>query len=379
MSAPNAMRRTAPIAGGLLAAIVLVVVMVAFVVHAGRPSEPPAPTVSAAAATPASAPRSLRDLPDGAPAAWPYLRGRSLVLAGREVGFDARPTAAVVAPHVVVVWLRDGRVVRVDPDSGRTAALPGSSSGPVVVDPGGNFAAWQSPSAGRAEVVVVSLRGRPVVLDRQTFPAVPSCCDNPFQVLGLSQLADLYVSLPAFGRTWTWNIYEGQEGVPHEVPDSDAFVLPVRGLEGGGHVVDVTAGEVVVLRAPETKRDLSEFSVGVARGGTYREREKVQAQLADFGDPRGRRVVYWTADGKGHLTLRTTGPGARHGADDTVLPLGLPAGLEVGAVLWEGSDRFLVDVTEGSSGTRALVRCDARTGACELAGKLGRRVLLARE
>lgn len=274
-----------------------------------RETETPIPT-------PSRTPASIEDLPQGEPAAVPYVRGTILVVGDRRVALKERPITVVDSAFAVVMRYRDGSIVRVTKPSLRVRTLAKTSAGPPIVDPGGNVVAWQVATPSGAEVVVHSLRGTVRELDRQAFPANPTCCDNPFQVLGFSQLADLYVALPSRSRVWVWNIYEGQEGIPHAVPDSDKYVKRIRGL-GDGEIDQITANEIVVRYPPQAKGEPSVYGVGTARARTYRETQRIRAVDADFNDPSARRIVYWSNDGLGHITNRTSGPGVtRDEADD---------------------------------------------------------------
>lgn len=293
-----------------------------------------------------------------------------MVVGARQVRLDVRPVTAVRASSgSVLLWTRGGVVLRVHERSLRVDRLTARASGPPVVDPRGNFVAWQDAGPGRAAVLLYFL-GRPdtTLLDRQLFPATPSCCDNPFQVDGMAG-SDLHASLPSVGRTWVWNVYEGQDGIPNDLPDSLADVTRLRGL-GSGHIAAVEGEEIVVEYPPRSKDSETQFGFGDTRGGRYREVRRLSAVEVDLEDPRGRRIVYWTAEGVGRVIWR----GERVRAE---VELVLPTTLEVDALTWEDDQHVLVDGVDPALRQRALIRCDARSGECEVADLISRGVLVA--
>ena len=339
------------------------------------PSSTPSTTPSSK--SPSPEPTSLSDLPEGEPASISYVTGRVLTVGSRRVTLRERPASLVESAFTVVVRYRDGSVDLVSKPSLGTRRIADSSGSSPIVDPNGNLVAWLTADPGSATAVLHALRNGDTPLDRQSFPALPQCCDDPFQILGMSQYGDLYTSWPAHQRAWVWDVYEGQEGIPNQVPDSDEFVTRVRGL-GGGLIAQVTACEVVVQYQPRTKTEVNVYGVGYVRDGRYRQTQQIEAVIADFNDPSARRIVYWTDDGRGHITGRTSGPGVRRNApaDTSELALGLPSGIDVFDVRWEDGRHFLV-VTEARPHEQTVVRCDVGDGRCEIAGRFTGDVLLA--
>lgn len=163
----------------------------------GEDSRPSAGRPSAPSPTHAQPPQSLRDLPRGTPAHIPYVTGRVPTLGNRRVELRRRPTTVVDSAFAVVVRYRDGSVELVTEPSLKVRRLADSSGSSPIVDPGSNFVAWLTPDPGSAAVVLHALRGAVPPLDRQSFPAVPKCCDGSFQILGMSQYGELYTSWPA--------------------------------------------------------------------------------------------------------------------------------------------------------------------------------------
>lgn len=308
----------------------------------------------------------LGDLPRGEPADIAYVRGKRLVVSGQVVLLEQPAISAVGTDRSVVLSTRTGTILRVHARSLRTETLAKNAAGPPVVDPHGNFVAWQVDSSGRAEVVLRFLgRWGTQFLDRQRFPAGPSCCDSPFQVEGMTGSA-LYASAPAAGRAWVWSVYEGQEGIPNDLPDSGAHVSRVRGMTGG-LIHEVGTDELVVEYPATSEGSAAVVGYGPVRDGAYSEVERLRAVSLDVDDPRDRRIVYWTDDGQGHVAWRS----------GRQLAIQLPTTFAVLDVTWEGNDRFLVEVLDPELGQRALVRCDARTGECELADRIRGRALIA--
>ena len=346
--------------------------VVALAVSSCTDSAPSDPADSVPIATPsetaAAEPQTLDDLPVGPPPALPYLVGRRLIVDQRTVELDGRPVGMDQAGAAVAIRYHDGRVVYIDTSTLRTRTLATTSDGGPVISPGGDFVAWQTTHPGEAEVAIRYLR-RPFDGDEQVFPATPSCCDHPFLVHGMSQLGHLFVSLPGSNRAWVWDVAEGQEGIPYLVPDSDDYVREIRGL-GGRYITDVTSNEIVLTSGGAW------VSVGTATDGSYKEAERIRSYAADFSDPRARRILFTSRNGDLHIRDRTSGPNpAKHPGKDVVIDLGPRTEIALDSILWEDLNHLLVEVSDHSASStirRALVRCNAKTGACELAVRLDR-------
>lgn len=309
---------------------------------------------------------TLADLPAGPPTDLPYAVGRTVHLGDREVTLARRPTELVAVEAGVIARWGDGSVVRVDGATGRVDRIGARTAGPPVVDPQGHFVAWQEDGSGQAVVAVRFIGPTVTFIDRQAFPAVPSCCDNPFQVLGMTQGGDVYATLPSSGRTWVWNIYEGDEGVPHADPalDSDDHVREVRGLRGRT-IVDVAGSDVVVT---DVDNPVPSFGIGAVRAGRYHEAAQVDAAAVLVSDT---WILSWRTGGA--VDVERRGRGAPDASD---LVLALPESPDLPEARWEDDHHVLVDLTD-TTGARALVRCDLRTGACEVAVVLPAAALVA--
>ncbi|WP_435747433.1 hypothetical protein [Nocardioides sp. SYSU DS0663] len=189
-----------------------------------RPSnaEPsPDPTSSAAV----ERPRELADLPRGRPVDLPYALGRRLVIGARSVVLAARPWRLLDTPTTVVVLTRDNVLLAVDKDDPAQRTVLSRAAWSPVVDAAGGLLAWQEPTTPRPRVVAARLGSSgPRVVGRTFFPARPTCCDNPFHVVGISERGEVLGSLPGLARSWVWR--PGREA-PHRGP------VRLRGLAGG--------------------------------------------------------------------------------------------------------------------------------------------------
>jgi DNA-directed RNA polymerase specialized sigma24 family protein len=343
-----------------VAAVVVVGLALASVVQectSGRAH--PARPASAAVAVP----RFLEMLPDGAPPRIAYSVRRSLHLGGgREVLLAEEPSAIVQTKKWLFVSYLSGSIVRVDLATAEIETIVNASRGELVTDPSGEHLAWLAAGAGPAVVDVQTVADGAVLLDdRQTFPAEPRCCDNPFVVNGMTEHGQVIASLPAANRAWVWN-----------TPDagSNDQVREISGL-GNGVISQVTTEGIAAQYPP------SHFAVGVLDDDVFLVRGEINAREADFGDPHGERVLYVDDTGEIHVREHSPRGRSRRGSQD--IRLGLPA-LDQGytSVRWEDPDHVLLDVSDASAPDGALVRCEVATGACAIAATLDGPHLLAR-
>jgi hypothetical protein len=192
----------------------------------------------------------------------------------------------------------------------------------------------------------------------QEFPP-PARAEDPFRLVGLSPSADVVVSYPAESRAW----------VAREPGPAGSDLHEIQGL-GNGLVQQVTATELVVFYPP------THFAVGRLEHDAFLVDEDVVATAADFGDPTARRFVYADRTGHVHVGRRAPGSGRDRSHD---LRLRLPrlasgwAGLH-----WEDDEHVLLDVSDSSMPRGALVRCDVRSGDCEIAARFDGAHLLTR-
>jgi DNA-directed RNA polymerase specialized sigma24 family protein len=294
-------------------------------------------------------PVSLANLPDGDPPDVAYSSRRTLHLNGREVALAGRPTAIAQTPTAVFVAYPDGRIEQVDTETLAVAPVTDTATGSVVADPEGEQIAWLEAGTGPATVVVrpVGVEGAAPDL-RRTFPATPSCCDNPFVVNGMTRSGELVGSLPAANQVWVWDT-------------SDGDLTAIEGF-GNGVIDRVTATEVVVHHPP------FHYAVGDLEAGSFLVTFEIQARSVDFGDPRGRRVLYVDREGEAHVGERATRRRGRGPGGDVRLRLpALDSGFS--GARWEDADHVLVDVLDDVVPNGALVRCDVVSGACEIAAR----------
>jgi len=356
-------RRTRRALGRSVAAVAVVLagLTVAGLVHAQTSGGPDAKRVAAP-----PIPRSLSTLPDGDPADAAYVERRTLHLAGGlSVELVARPAALVEAGSWVYVGFASGSIIRVDRATLRTETVTEQASADqLVTDRAGKYVAWLAAGSGAATVVVQSVDSAVETGYRLRFPVAPGCCDHPFTVDGLTPAGDLFASLPSENRTWVWRAAEGI--TPWS---SRRHLHEISGL-GNGVVGQVTPGEIGVLYLP------SYFAVGVVEGGIFLAKDEINARQADFGDPRGERVVYLDDAGEVHVRERASRVAAGTAHD---VRLRLPA-LDPGyaRVRWEDGDHVLLDVDDDSLPHGALVRCDVDSGACQIATRFDTGHLLAR-
>lgn len=301
-------------------------------------------------------PGTLADLPPGEPPSIVYSVGRTLHVGDRKVALSEPPSGIAQTPTHAFLSYRSGRIDEVELDTLTVETVARSASGPVVADPDGGLVAWLLDGTGAASVQVRSVETGAV--DEQTFPATPRCCDNPFEVHGITRSGRLVGSLPAEGRAWVWDTRESGD------------VSEIAGL-GARTVADVTAGEVVVHTPP------FHFAAGDVEDDRFRMSYQFQARSASFDDPRVRRVVY--VDRAGETLVRDRINRRRDRRVGDVVRLRLPE-LDAGfrGAWWEDSDHVLLDVLDDLVPLGALVRCHVETGACETAARFAGPPVLAR-
>lgn len=308
------------------------------------------------ASAPPAQPGTLADLPRGEPPSIAFSVGRTLHVGDRDLALAEPPSGITQTPTQVFLSYRSGRIDQVDLGTLAVETLTQSASGPAVADPEGTRVAWLLQGAGPATVVVRSIATG--ASDEQPFPVTPRCCDNPFEVHGITRSGQVVGALPAENRAWVWDVRNG--GAPTEI----------EGI-GTRDVVGVTAAEVVVHDAP------FHFAVGEVTGTRFRTRYQFQARSADFDDPRVRRVVY--VDRAGETVVRDRINRRRDRRVGDLVRLRLPL-LDAGfrGAWWEDKDTVLLDVADDVVPLGALVRCHVETGRCETAARFAGLPVLAR-
>jgi hypothetical protein len=351
-------QRTRRSVGRLATAAVAVVTALAVVAAIQSwTSDPPRPSRPGPSAT--ELPRFLSSLPRGAVPTFPYSVRRFLYLpGGRGVDLEERPAAIVDTPQWVYVAYLSGKIVRVDTTTLRVEPVVETSGGQLVDDPRGERVAWLTAAAEQAAVDLTTLDGSDPAGERQDFPVMLRCCDNPFEVNGITEDGELIASLPAESRVWVWDTTRG------------GGVRELSGI-GNGVVSQVTVRGLVVHYPP------LEYAVGRIQDGAFLQVAELAVRKADFSDPLGVRAVH--TDEAGEIDVRDFAARGRSRRAGPSVRLRLPA-LEEGfaAVRWEDDDHVVLDVFDESAPDGALVRCDARDGSCELADELEGPHLLAR-
>jgi hypothetical protein len=263
------------------------------------------------------------------------------------------PAAIVQTPQWVYVADLSGRIARVDIATTGMTTLAEVSGGQLVASADGSQIAWLESGSGRA-AVHLEWTDRPNLTGEnvsRTFPATLRCCDNPFEVNGLTEAGELIASLPAESRAWAWDTSGGNDDVRE-----------ISGL-GNGVISEVTAGGLVVHYPP------FQYAVGQIEDGVFLQVFERAALVADFSDPLGRRMVYADNTGEIHVRERDLRGRSRRAPPDVRLQLPL---LDDGfaAARWEDPDHVLLDVYDESERDGALVRCDVVVGSCEIADDL---------
>ena len=181
------------------------------------------------------------------------------------------------------------------------------------------------------------------VFARKRFPFTPSCCDNPFNVVGIDAAGRVFAD--GGGLTWVWDTGTGS-------------IQVVRGLGRTGYVAEATADGVVVTLDPRSKEDSPVALVGKVNGdGWFVEQVRVDG-VASTVSWDGSRFAYLV--GGESLRVRDLATG-----DERVMKL--PTATYVTDLIWETSKTLLVVVESADKGPDAWVRCYSDTGACELA------------
>lgn len=348
-------RRATDWAAGVVAVVVAGLALATVLQDRGPDRPQSHPTASPRAAVP----RFLTLLPRGGSPKVPYSVRHFLYLpGGRGVELGARPAAIARTPHSVYVAYLSGKIVRVDTVNIRIEPVVDTSGGQLVTNPDGSKVAWLQSGAGPAVVnlspVEPTAAGSAVV---QAFPATLRCCDDPFEVNGITRDGELLASLPAENRAWVWDTHG------HDVRE-------ITGL-GNGVISQVTARGLVVHYPP------FQYAAGQLEHGVFLQVTELAAREAEFSDPQGRRIVY--ADDAGEIHVREGVVRGRSRRGTPNIRLRLPV-LENGyaAARWEDEDHVLLDVIDESVTYGAMVRCDVRDGSCELATRFEGPHLLGR-
>ena len=329
----------------------------------GACTDDPSPATPSAAqpasSSSAPAPGWLASLPEGKPARVAYRVGPLLYVGDRATRLDTDDVDLVAGNRLVLVRERDGgRITAYRPRAGLVREVARTSGGsPVFLTGSDDYVLFPRSHTARVDWVELRVgdpRGQRLV-DSQAFP-VPS--SEEFRLLGTTQFLEVFVDTA--DGPWVWSASEGQEGVAHDVPDSDAYVerfeapYGARALfaDGGDSVYFRDSSSYYRVASPEGE---GRFPRGLRRFDTFREAEFSYT----YALVRRRSGALDAVDLERYRTVR----------------LPIPTAVESRFVSWEVR-HVLVDVTD-EAGARAIVRCQATTGTCARVQDLPSRAVLA--
>jgi len=345
-------RRTRWAAGvGLAATVLAVVGVVALQPDTSRSHDPAHPSPSPSPSTPTQAPRALSDLPRGSLPAVPFTERNTLytnrvstdvedgVLVSIVRGYDAEADVWTVA-----TVRRSGGVSSVDlvdnATGDKTAHVTDGVDGRVVVSADGRFVAWEDDNPdGTARVRLWDVASR-TLAGSVSFPFTPTCCDNPFDILGIDAHGELYGS----GASTVWVAAIDGRSRPRVVNGLGAQNATIREVGANLLVVDTNGGPLRVGHLDDD-RFVEEFRT-TGQQGTMSWDEQ--------------RFAYIRAN----TAVRVRGPAG------TETPIELPTDvLPLGEPTWETTTAVLIQVQEtgGPPTANAWVRCFVDSGGCEVA------------
>lgn len=357
VTAHRASRRRRGALGILAAAVVVGLLVVAGV--RSDPASTPDPSETPTQ-TPERKLRTLEDLERGPATDVAYTLGSTLVMGSRRITFPQQIIDLDQAGDSVVVVLGARyRVVLIDSRTGNSQVLAPTSGGSVAIAPDAGVVAWVKADDS-ATVVLHWLDGTGGT-NEQTFPADPSCCDNPFVINGITGAGQLIASLPSVNRSWVWDYPRLLLSAPQ--PGDD--VRRIRGL-GGLSITGVLDSGIVGTDASDPEYA---FRTGPIEGDRFRPEAEIDGGQQVYFDDTGRAVVVRT-DGAVVVRDRDTGGDP---SDDR--PLRLPPGSGVQGMVRETERTVLLDVwwSDGSAyELTALVRCDLEDLTCEKVANIPR-------
>lgn len=323
------------------------------------PAGPSAPSGPASPTSTAADPRNVEDLREGDPPGLPYVSRHILHWRGTETPLGTGDAFPRVGGGALVTYRMDGEsgwsVHLVDEQSGEGVLLTENATGQPVVSIDGRYAAWQASLDGKARVEIWSISdGSPVTT--LTFPFAPTCCDNPFLLIGIDGLGRAYGYGVSANTTWVSDVHQGT-------------TKAVQGLRGVP--IGVTP-DGLVARVDRTSKAESATLLLVGRveaDGSFTDPVEVTGDQAAVSDD-GAAMAYVDQDGA--LRVRDLV------SDDEEL-MRLPEAVEVAGLVWEDTTAVLVEAaTIGEHADNAWVRCFADTGRCELATRLDPAAAVAR-
>jgi hypothetical protein len=150
----------------------------------------------------------VQDLPQGQPPALPYVEDGSLFVNGSTLDLEVGNVGVAVGGDTVTLVYgslhESGMpVYLIDEErSGTPTMLTDAAQGPPVVSVDGRVIAWQtSPQDGYATVTGWEVDDQQPMNNSVTFPFRPTCCDNPFRLIGIDAEGRVYAQA-AVGRGW---------------------------------------------------------------------------------------------------------------------------------------------------------------------------------
>jgi hypothetical protein len=340
-------RRTRWAAGvGIAATFLAVIGAVALQPDDSRSHDPSHPSPSG----PTQAPRALSDLPRGDLPAVPFTERNTLYTNGVGTDIEDGHLTAIVRGYddatetwTVATVRRPGGVSSVDLvdiESGyKTVHVTDGVDGRIVVSADGRFVAWEDDNPdGTARVRLWDVASRSLA-GSVSFPFTPTCCDNPFDILGIDAHGELYGT----GGGTVWVASNDGESRPKVVRGLGAQYATINEVGASLLVVDTNGGPLRVGHLNDD-RFVEEFST-TGQQGTMSWDEQRFAYIREG-------------------TVRVRGPA---GAET---PMKLPTDvLPTGEPTWETTTAVLIQVQDtGEPPTQnAWVRCFVDEGSCELA------------
>lgn len=295
---------------------------------------------------------TLEDLPAGATTTIGFTVGAKLYLGRVVIDLPGTPDEVVQARGVVFVYYGDGRILSSSTDAIGWRTLTRHAASPPVVDATGTYVAWLKHAPGAVVVRARLDAGGPRVATR--FPVTPTCCDNPFDLDGVTIAGKVVASMGSLDRGWVWT------------PGSGA---PVPFALHGGRV-DQVAGQRMLLTASEAAVfDLSGAAPLELESAQVGDTEQIAALSPDGGQlavTDGFRFIVLSAVSRNQPSL-----GGQ---------IAVPRNAVVDAIRWQDEHRLLVQaVPAGASSPREwLLGCDTGTGRCATIAVGGAGMLLAK-
>lgn len=336
-------RRFAVVAGAVVVAAAIAGVALSNLgSHRNDGNRPPATQVT----TPTD-PTGLH-LDEGPPSRVAYIVGHQLrySVAGRPLSVDLGGELSDLhqVGDIVMVTVNGSslRVLRLG--SPNQDLLQAPTAGSSALSPDGEYAAWLRPGDGRAVVIVSRLAGGQA--DRfMTFPEAPSCCDNPFNLVGITSDGRLIAWMGSLMKVWAWDF-------AHD----DKAVTQLTGLKGPTSAPGTDSGPVVPVQVVGDRLAVAYDGGGYGIGpisaagqwhaeGTSGDRTLLSFAQRTLFSPTGERIAFFDEDG---LHVYSAG---------TTTDLLLPVDATQSAWAFEDDDHLLVTTTPDRNSRAVLIRC----------------------